>query len=298
MTSMHLSQGEPPPSYTASVVPPPHAHRSRSQSASREGAAAAARLGATDAAAAAAASSSDAPADSHLESDFTDDDRSIEHPSEPTGRPNPVLARVSSDAPRAHSPTRPGPTSSTRDLPSSYTPPPTLSQRSLDRHVKRASAQRATAPDTERLPSRSSTITPSLRPAASLDSALEPDEEENTLLLQSDEPIGAAATGFTSGDADQGFDSGLPSIPSSSARAKRQEQHDTKRQEEDKEALLFLFLLYPLRLLAIVPEVLAAHTLLRKSITLALAQQDLRRVGLRREPGPLELFMAIFWVHF
>ncbi len=64
----------------------------------------------------------------------------------------------------------------------------------------------------------------------------------------------------------------------------------------DDDLFVWFFLLQPLRLLAAVPGLLGTFWLMRNCVTLALQQQDLRRLGERRAPGPLDFFAACLWV--
>ena len=64
----------------------------------------------------------------------------------------------------------------------------------------------------------------------------------------------------------------------------------------DDDLFVILLFLHPLRLLAVVPRLIGTFWLLRNSVVLALRQQDLRRIGDRREPGPLDFMVACLWV--
>ncbi|KDN41603.1 hypothetical protein K437DRAFT_171882 [Tilletiaria anomala UBC 951] len=70
---------------------------------------------------------------------------------------------------------------------------------------------------------------------------------------------------------------------------------DSKAGGAEDDVLVLLILLHPLRLLAAVPGLLGTFWLLRNSVVLALQQQDLRRLGDRRDPGPLDFFVSCLW---
>ena len=66
--------------------------------------------------------------------------------------------------------------------------------------------------------------------------------------------------------------------------------------KESDDDVFVLLILLPLRLLAAVPGMLGSFWLLRNGVVLALKNQDLRRVGDRRDPGSLDFLVSCLWV--